>query len=107
MDKKRIQVYADEALKRRIELAAARSHVPITEYCLTAIRQQLADDDLLEEQQITIPLTATKPTDTLIADLRALRQGMLAVSRGRAKIDVDAELEAMRAERDYEVSGMR
>lgn len=106
MDKKRIQVYADEALKRRIELAAARSHVPITEYCLTAIRQQLADDDLLEEQQITIPLTATKPTDTLIADLRALHQEMLAV-RGGKRIDVDAELEAMRAERDYEVSGMR
>ena len=106
MDKKRIQVYADEALKRRIELAAARSHVPITEYCLTAIRQQLADDDLLEEQRITIPLTATKPTDTLIADLRALHQEMLAV-RGGKRIDVDAELEAMRAERDYEVSGMR
>jgi hypothetical protein len=35
--------------RRRIELAAAKYNLPVTEYCLNAIRQQLAEDDLLEE----------------------------------------------------------
>jgi hypothetical protein len=33
MEKQRIQVYADPELKRRIELAAAKHNVPVTEYC--------------------------------------------------------------------------
>ena len=48
MHKQRIQVYVDRETKRRIELAAAIFDVPVTEYCLTAIRQELTDDDLLE-----------------------------------------------------------
>lgn len=106
MDKKRIQVYAGEELKRRIELAAARYQVPVTEYCLQAITQQLADDDLLEAEQIAIPVTTTKKTDTLIEDLRALRVAILA-DRGGKLIDVNEMLEQMREERDYELSGVR
>jgi hypothetical protein len=49
MGKKRIQVYADEETKRRVEAAAAKYRMPVTAYCLAAIRQQLADDDMLEE----------------------------------------------------------
>lgn len=44
MNKQRIQVYTDPATKRRIELAAAKVNLPVTEYCLRAIEQQLADD---------------------------------------------------------------
>jgi hypothetical protein len=106
MEKQRIQVYAEEDLKRRIELAAAKYNVPVTAYCLQAITQQLAEDDLLEAEQIALPLTATKPTDTLIKDLRALRAAILA-DRGGKLIDVDDLLEQAREERDYELSGVR
>ena len=54
MTKQRIQVYADYEVKRRVELAAALYGVPVTEYCLSAIRRQLQEDDLLERAQIQI-----------------------------------------------------
>jgi hypothetical protein len=106
MDKKRIQVYADEEMKRRIELAAARCNVPVTAYCLQAITQQLADDDLLERERIEILINPAGQNDTLIADLRALHQEILAYREGKL-IDVDEELEAMRQARDYELTGVR
>lgn len=105
MNKQRIQVYADPETKRRIELAAAKYNVPVTEYCLEAIQQRLADDDLLEAKQITIPITPGD--DDLIADLRALRSAILADRKGRL-IDVDEIIEQMRAERDEDISrGLR
>jgi hypothetical protein len=106
MEKQRIQVYADPEMKRRIELAAAKYNVPVTEYCLNAIQQQLADDDVLEEAQVTIAVKPNQPDDTLIAELRALHQEILAY-RGGEWIDVDAELAAMREERDDELTGLR
>jgi uncharacterized protein (DUF1778 family) len=107
MEKQRIQVYADPEIKRRIELAAAKYNVPVTEYCLNAIQQQLADDNLLEEAQVEITVTPTKQNnDSLIADLRALHQEILAYREGEW-IDVDAELEKMREERGYELTGLR
>ncbi len=107
MEKQRIQVYADEEMKRRIELAAAKYNVPVTEYCLQAITQQLADDDLLEEEQIHIAIAPGKrKDDTLIADLRALREAILA-DRGGKPIEVDDFIEQMREERDYELTGLR
>jgi hypothetical protein len=107
MEKQRVQVYASPEIKRRIELAAAKYNIPVTEYCLNAIQQQLADDDLLEETQVQITVTPTKhDTDTLIADLRALHQEILAY-RGGEWVDVDTELEKMREERDYELTGLR
>jgi hypothetical protein len=105
MDKQRIQVYAEPEMKRRIELAAAKQNVAVTEYCLNAIVQQLADDDLLEEAQVVIAIQPGKPSDdTLIADLRALREKILA-RRGGRPIDIDI-LEQVRAERDYELTGL-
>jgi hypothetical protein len=105
MDKQRIQIYADPAMKRRIELAAAKYQVAVTEYCRQAITQQLADDDLLEEEEIAIPVTPTHD-ETLIADLRALQERIKA-RRGGKPIDVDRMMEEMREERDYELSGVR
>jgi hypothetical protein len=106
MDKLRIQVYADPEIKRRIELAAAKYNVPVTEYCLSAIEQQLADDDLLEATEVHITVTPSHLDDTFITELRALHQEILAY-RGGKWIDVDAELEQMREERDYELTGLR
>jgi hypothetical protein len=107
MEKHRILVYADEPLNRRIELAAAKYNVPVTAYCLRAITQQLADDDLLEEAQVSIAIHPNQQTDeTLIEDLRALRAAILA-DRGGQLIDVDDLLEQGREERDDELSGVR
>lgn len=106
MEKQRIQVYADPEIKRRIELAAAKYNVPVTEYCLSAIQQQLADDDLLEEEHIQVPVTPGKPDNTLIDELHALREAILA-DRGGKLLDVDDFIEQMRQERDYELTGVR
>ena len=99
MAKMRIQVYTDEETKRRIELAAARRDIAITQYCLAAIVQQLAEDDMLERETIEIPIKPARDED-LIADLRALHEEIKAY-RGGELIDVDHELEQMRKERDH------
>ncbi len=103
MPKQRIQVYTDPETKRRVELAAAKHDVPVTEYCLEAIKQQLAEDDMLESEEVTIPIQ-TNGAD-LISELRALREAILA-DRGGEVIDVDQVLEQVRAERDDELFGM-
>lgn len=105
MTKKRIQVYADEETKRRIELAAARYNVAVTEYCLAAIKQQLAEDDLLYREQIEIPVDPDSDK-TLLADLRAL-QARIEAERGGKLLDVDQALQATRAERDHELTDLR
>jgi uncharacterized protein (DUF1778 family) len=105
MAKTRIQVYTDEETKRRIELAAARQDIAITQYCLEAIRQRLAEDDMLEREKIEIPIKPARDKD-LIADLRALHEEIKAY-RGGKLIDVDQELDQMREERDHELTGLR
>lgn len=106
MDKKRIQVYADPETKRRIELAAARCDIAVTEYCLEAIKQQLIEDDMLEKEQIEIPVR--KGEKDFIADLRALRQAILADRGGKPiEVDIPALIEEMREERDEELIGLR
>lgn len=103
MNKQRIQVYTDPETKRRIELAAAKANLPVTEYCLRAIEQQLADDGLLDAAAVTIPITPeNQNAEAWLAEIRALHQAILA-HRGGAWIDVDAELEQMRDERDREL----
>jgi uncharacterized protein (DUF1778 family) len=104
MIKKRIQVYADPETKRRIELAAARRDIPVTRYCLEAIHQKLAEDDMLERETVEIPIKQTKGED-LIANLRALREKILA-SRGGKLISLDI-VEQVREERDRELFSMR
>jgi hypothetical protein len=105
MAKTRIQVYADEETKRRVELAAARQDIAVTQYCLEAIRQQLAEDDMLELETIEIPAVPDGGED-LIPNLRALHQEIKAY-RGSKLVDVDQELEQMREERDHELTGLR
>ena len=106
MNKQRIQVYTDAETKRRIELAAARHETSVTEYCLAAIEQQLADDDMLEQEQVEIPIKPSRAVAGLIADLRQLRETIKA-DRGGALIDLDDVLEEVRDERDHELFGMR
>jgi uncharacterized protein (DUF1778 family) len=101
MIKKRIQVYADPEIKRRIELAAARRDMPVTQYCLNAIRQKLAEGDMLERETVETPIKQAK-NEVLIANLRALREEILA-SRGGKLIDVDRVLDQLREERDQEI----
>lgn len=104
MLRKRIQVYTDPETKRRIELAAAKHDLAVTEYCLHAIRQQLREDDLLEIEKIEIPIRPTANGD-LIAELRTLREKIKARRRGRL-ITLDI-VEQVRGERDDELLGVR
>jgi len=105
MERKRIQVYADEETKRRIELAAAKRNVTVTRYCLEAIEQQLAEEGLLEDVKIQIQITPGKGRH-LVGALRAL-QDRIKARRGGQLIDVDRTLEEVRQEREYELTGLR
>jgi len=105
MNKKRIQVYADRETKRRIELAAAKHDIAVTEYCLAAIKQQLGEDAVLEEAQIEIQINPTGDTDFIVS-LRAL-QDRIKVRRAGKLIDVDTLLDQTRAERVDELIGLR
>jgi hypothetical protein len=74
--------------------------MPITEYCWEAIQQKLAEDDLLERDQVALRVRRTDP-GALHADLDALRQRILDRLGGRP-IDEDI-LDAARRERDGEL----
>lgn len=104
MNKKRIQVYTDPETKRRIELAATKHDLAVTEYCLEAIRQYLTEDDILEQEKIEIPIRQRE--ENLVADLRALQEAILA-SRGGKPLDIDAVIEQVREEREEEILGLR
>ena len=80
MGKRRIQVYADEETKRRVELAAAKHHMAVTEYCLSAIRQQLADDDMLERDKVEIAVYTSSRQESYL-HLGGLRETILADRR--------------------------
>ena len=77
----------------------------VAEYCLSAIRQQLADDDMLERERVEIGVIPAND-DALIADLRALQEE-IKIRRGGQPIAVDDIMDEMRKERDDELSGMR
>lgn len=107
MAKKRIQVYADEETKRRVELAAAKHNVPVTEYCLEAIKTQLAEDDLLEADEVTIAVNPRTDGD-YISHFRQLREAILAERGGKPlNIDIAAVIAEQREERDEQLSGLR
>jgi hypothetical protein len=102
MAQKRIQVYADEETKRRVELAAAQHEVAVTAYCLAAIKQQLLEDDLLESDTVEIAVKPARET-SLVAELRALQQEIKAHRKGKP-IDVDRVMNQLREEREHELS---
>jgi hypothetical protein len=101
MNKTRIQVYTDPILKRRIELAAAKRDMPVTEYCLAAIVQRLAEDEVLEAEQIVIDVEP-QPYEALATTVRAIHEEILAYRQG-VPVDVDALIEETRRERDDEL----
>ncbi len=103
MVRQRIQVYTDEETKRRIELAAAKRSIPVTQYCIEAIRQQLADDDMLERETVEIRIRPVQDEE-LIADLRALRDKIQARRSGKP-IHPDI-VEQVRKERDLELTSL-
>jgi uncharacterized protein (DUF1778 family) len=104
MSKARIQVYADAETKRRIELAAAKRDTAVTQYCLDAIVQQLADDELLEANAVVIHVRPASDED-LLDEMRLLKDEILA-RRGGELIPTDI-LEQVRAERDDELVDLR
>jgi uncharacterized protein (DUF1778 family) len=105
MTRQRIQVYTDPETKRRVELAAAKHEISVTEYCFEAIRQQLAEEDLLEREQIDISIKPIQDTQ-LIADLRELREKIKA-DRGGKLLDLDTVFDEMHEERDHELFSLR
>ncbi len=104
MQKKRIQVYTDPETHRRVELAAARRGVSVTEYCLRAIRQQLLEDEILEAEKVEVR-DRPSPGKDVIEELRDLRERIKA-RRGGKLITVDI-LEQVREEREHELLGVR
>lgn len=106
MDRQRIQVYTDPETKRRIELAAAKREMAVTAYCLEAIKRQLLEEAMLEEEQVEMP--PSKPGESMIAELRALREAILAEREGiPLQVDIAALIERMRAGRDEQLVGLR
>ena len=104
MTKQRIQVYADTETKRRIELAAAKRDTPVTQFCLDAIVQQLADDELLDANAILIDVKPNSD-EPLFDDLRRLRNEILARRDGEM---ITADIVAqVRSERDDELINLR
>lgn len=101
MEKTRIQVYAEPILKRRIELAAAKRDMPVTEYCLAAIVQRLAADEVLEAEQVVIDIEP-QPYEMLADTVRAIHEE-IAVYRQGVPVDVDALIKETRRERDNEL----
>lgn len=104
MDKLRIQVYADAETKRRIELAAIKQDVSVTEYCMEAILQKLSDDDMLEAEQIEVPVNPGAKED-YIQGIRELQERILTRRNGQL-IDVNKDLDELREERDEELLGL-
>lgn len=104
MTKQRIQVYADTETKRRIELAAAKRNMPVTQFCLDAVVQQLADDELLDANAILINVRPDSD-EALFDDLRGLRNEILARRDGEM---ITADIVAqVRDERDDELINLR
>lgn len=99
----RIQVYADEETRRRVEIAALKRRTSVTEYCLAAIRERLAEDDVLQADEVTIQVR--RDDDGLFRQVRALHEIVLA-RRAGAAIDVDRALEDVREERTDAILGL-
>ncbi len=104
MTKKRIQVYTDPETKRRIDVAAAKYDSSVTEYCFEAIQQRLAEDDLMESEQIEITINPTS-NNSLIADLRALHE-KIKTERGGELLDIDAIFTELHEARERELLGL-
>ena len=101
--KKRIQVYAEADIKRRIEVAALKQGIAVTDYCLQAIQERLHEEDMLERSHVEIAVDASAD-DPLMESIRALRAEILENRKG-IPLNPDI-LEQIRAERDEELIGL-
>ena len=104
MDIQHIQVYTDAKTKRRIELAALKYDMPVTAYCLDAIRRQLADEALLEADSIVIDVAPGTQSESVLSEMRTLRD-RIAADRGGKPLEIDIR-ERVREERDHEIIGL-
>lgn len=105
MEKQRVHLYTDSETKRRIELAAHRHSLSLTDYCMRAIRRQLVDDGITQSSAAQEEHTA-RVEDALLDEVRALHQEIRNHRHG-AGIGVDEELNQLREERDHDLSGLR
>jgi hypothetical protein len=105
MPQERIQVYTDQETKRMIELAAIRRSVPVTKYCLQAIKQQLVEEGLFGRKRVEIQIHPDNQTD-LITNLRALQKKIMARRKGNS-VEVDRVIEETHEERNEELVGLR
>ena len=78
--------------------------LPVTEYCLDAIVQQLADDQVLDASKILISVEPGSDA-ALLDDMNSLREEILARRVGKV-ITADI-LEQVRAERVDELINLR
>ncbi len=101
MLKTRVRLYTDPEAKRRIELAAAKYNMPVTQYCFEAVRQQLEEDDLWEREAIEIPVKQTQKETRLFDEMRTLHQ-QIKIRRQGKPIAVEKIMNEMHAEREYE-----
>ena len=104
MAEPRIQVYMDSETKRRVEVAATKIGIPITQYCLQAIKQQLADDDMLDQDTVEIRIKPLARDDQLVR-LRTLHEEIMAYRSGEP-LDVEGVLDQVRQERDRELTDL-
>lgn len=100
-NKKRIQVYADGRTKRQVELAASRHNMPVTAYCLHALLQQLAEDHILEEEKIEIPVETRQVG--VVEKIDSGRRQMQKTMHGKPLGAVQM-IDSLRKERSHETS---
>lgn len=103
--RERIQVYIDPETKRRIVLAATKYNASLTDYCFNAIQERLAEDDVMEHEQIEVPIKHTHDAN-LIADLCALRE-KIKIARDGQPLDLDIIFDELHEERERELLGLR
>jgi hypothetical protein len=103
MEKQRIQFYTDPRMKRRIKQAAAKHKIPVSQYLLSAIEQQLANDEGSDQAQRDQGAIAAAQDHALIEDLRKLHEDIRASPLWK-NIDIDADLTQMREERDHDLT---
>jgi hypothetical protein len=104
MNKKRIQIYADDETIRRVEVAAQKHNLPVSTYCLAAVQLQLEEDGIEASEQVDESDPAQ--FQELIAEIRDLQERILRERAGQP-VDVDSLLEELREERDEETLGLR
>lgn len=105
MSKERIQVYVDSDTKKRVELGAARQEVSVTRYCLDAIQQKLDEENLLNKDEITVPVDRKTHQLQVINRIQSLREQTLERREG-AELEIDSVIQDLRDEQTRSAAGM-